>query len=344
MTMSMSAKIGRLEDLTRPHRSSSRRVTLRADVSFQHEALLYDGLDGFAAGALPFIREGLDAGEPMLVAVGADRIGLLRDELGAQAAAVQFVDMAQLGRNPGRIIPAWRDFLTAHHRPGAAIRGIGEPIWAGRTPEELVECQLHEALLNVAFADVEGFRLLCPYDRSALDDGVLHEACRSHPGVVDAGHRMQSPVYRSGDQLLTPFTTPLAPPHAVVDVLAYDRRSVDEVRAAVAARGAAAGLDAARAGDLVLAASEAAANSVRHGGGTGVLRMWEDGDTLICEVKDRGRVVDPLAGRRKPAPDQPSGWGLYIAHQVCDLVQLRSDDGGTIVRLHMAAAQPAARP
>ena len=66
---------------------------------------MYEGLEGFAAGVMPFLREGLDAGEPMLVAVGAERIERLRDELGDDAERVEFADMAELGRNPGRILP-----------------------------------------------------------------------------------------------------------------------------------------------------------------------------------------------------------------------------------------------
>jgi anti-sigma regulatory factor (Ser/Thr protein kinase) len=310
--------------------------------SFQHEALLYDGDAGFADGAVPFLREGIEGGEPMLVAVSAQRIGLLRSELGDAADAVEFVDMEQLGRNPGRIIPAWRDFVaTRRGANGAsgAIRGIGEPIWAGRSAEELAESQLHEALLNLAFADTDDFRLLCPYDRSALGDAVVREACCSHPSVVDRGRRHRSDAYRGAEQLLDPFKAPLPPPRAQSEVLAYDRTSLREVRARVAARCAAAGIEDARAGDFVLAVDEAAANSVRHGGGNGVLRTWVEGAALICEARDRGYLADPLAGRRVPEPGAPSGWGLYIAHQVCDLVQLRSDDHGTVVRMHMRIAE-----
>src|SRR5215207_5051773 len=61
--------------------------------TFVHEALLYEGVQGFVDGALPFVREGLDAGEPMLVAVGPEKIARLRAALGAGADAVQFVDM-----------------------------------------------------------------------------------------------------------------------------------------------------------------------------------------------------------------------------------------------------------
>jgi anti-sigma regulatory factor (Ser/Thr protein kinase) len=304
---------------------------------FEHEALIYEGLDGFAAGVMPFMREGLDAGEPMLVAVGAERIERLREELGEDADRVEFADMAELGRNPGRIIPAWGEFLGSKRSGGAPIRGIGEPIWAGRRADELIECQLHEALLNVAFADAENFRLLCPYDRSALDGAVVHEACCSHPAIVDEGARHASTTYRRNGDLLAPFTAPLAPPRGVVDAVAFDRDALEDVRRLVGARAAAAGLAPQRADDLVLAANEAAANSIRHAGGCGVLRVWQEADTLICEVKDPGLVDDPLVGRRRPTYDQAGGWGVYIAHQVCDLVQLRSGAHGTVVRLHMRA-------
>ena len=75
---------------------------------------------------------------------------MLRDALGTDARFVDFADMRELGRNPGRIIPAWRDFIAAHPRRRSGIRGIGEPIWAGRERDDVVECQLHEALLNLA--------------------------------------------------------------------------------------------------------------------------------------------------------------------------------------------------
>ena len=65
--------------------------------------------------------------------------------------------MAEIGANPACIIPAWRDFVDECAEAGRAIRGIGEPIWADRSPAELVECQRHESLLNLAFADTRSF-------------------------------------------------------------------------------------------------------------------------------------------------------------------------------------------
>ena len=260
----------------------------------------------------------------MLVAVGTEKIELLRDALGP--SEVGFVDMELLGRNPARIIPAWRDFIARHRGP---VRGIGEPIWAGRDGAELVECQLHEALLNVAFEDTRDFRLLCPYDTSALDDSVLHEARCSHPHV----NAEPSAAYREAERLLAPFESPLPPPPAHARLIGFELDTLAEVRRLT--EECVADFDDQRGHDLVLAVAELAANSIRHGGGRGILRIWNDAGAVIAEIRDRGRIEDPLAGRHAPGSEQLGGRGLWIANAVCDLVQVRSGPQGTAVRLHM---------
>jgi anti-sigma regulatory factor (Ser/Thr protein kinase) len=86
--------------------------------------------------------------------------------------------------------------------------------------------------------------------------------------------------------------------------------------------------------ELVLSVHEIASNSVRHGGGTGMLRLWRTGDALICEVQDAGQIEDPSAGRVAPGGSSLEGRGLWIANQLCDVVQIRSGEDGTQVRLH----------
>src|SRR5690349_12963240 len=143
---------------------SQRGVTVSGSQGFRHEALLYDGDEGFLARVGPFIRDSVAAGEPILVAVDEGKIRGIRDGLGGDdgGGLVRFTEMRRLGRNPACIMPAWQDFVGEHgSRP---IRGIGEPIWAGRTDAELVECHQHESLLNLAFADAADFWLVCPYD------------------------------------------------------------------------------------------------------------------------------------------------------------------------------------
>ena len=95
---------------------------------YRHEALLWQGHDEFLAGTLPFILEGVHAGQPVLAAVVPERVELLQRALGPDADRVRFADMTELGANPARIIPAWRRFAEEHAAGGRPVRGIGEPI------------------------------------------------------------------------------------------------------------------------------------------------------------------------------------------------------------------------
>ncbi len=98
----------------------------------------------------------------------------------------------------------------------------------------------------------------------------------------------------------------------------------------------AAGLGEGRANDLVLAVSEVAANTLRHTQSAGTLTIWREAGELVCEIQDEGTITDPLAGQRRPGPDATGGHGLWLVYQVCDLVELRSDESGTTIRMHMA--------
>jgi anti-sigma regulatory factor (Ser/Thr protein kinase) len=311
-------------------------ATLAGKATFRHEALLYAGHDGFLAGTVPFIRAALEVDEPVLAMVSAAKIELLRDALDDDdAAGVHFADMRAVGSNPARIIPAWREFVEEHASPARPVWGIGEPIWADRSPAELVECQRHEALLNLAFADGSAMRLLCPFDTDALDSTVIAEALCSHPVIVEDGVERDSDDYHGIDVAAAPFAHPLSEPPARAAELAFAGDSLEALRQFVGERAGLAGMNAARRADLVLAANEVATNSVLHGGGDGTLLVWRDGDTLVCDLRDSGCFDHPLAGRERPRPDRVGGHGLWLANQLCDLVQVRSFPIGTVVRLHL---------
>jgi anti-sigma regulatory factor (Ser/Thr protein kinase) len=298
-------------------------------VGIQHEVLLYDDADAFVAGVAPFVRDGVDAGEAVLCALPVERIWLLREALGADAEHVEWADMVELGRNPARIIPAWRDFLGRH--PGRTCRGVGEPIWVGRSPAELLECERHEHLLNVAFATGRPWRLLCPYDATGLPAEVLATALHTHPTVLEGGRPVPSAAYTEAD----PYGLPL--PALVEAAIAFPFAADDlhALRAFVRHHAAHHELPDDRVADLVLAANELASNSIRHAGGAGVLRIWSEGWSVVCEVRDTGRLSDVLVGRRLPRSPQEGGRGLWLANHLCDLVQVWSGPDGTAVRLHV---------
>jgi anti-sigma regulatory factor (Ser/Thr protein kinase) len=301
---------------------------------FRHEALIYADAEEFLDGTVPFLRGALEAGEPALVAVSRARAGLLEAELGDDAAAIHFADMEALGRNPARIIPFWREFVDEHG--GRPVSGIGEPVWPGRDRHEIDECQRHEALLNRAFADSPPvWSLLCPYDGGALEDEVLEKVGASHPHVAREGLISASADYVEGIDCFS-GELPGRPP--VMVAIDFRRDGLAQVRRRVEGAAELTGLAARSRADLVLAASELAANSIVHGGGGGTLRIWRNGERLVVEIEDRGLVEGPLVGRVRPGPTELGGRGLWIANQLCDLVQIRSGAHGTTVRLHAAVA------
>ncbi|MFL6238661.1 MAG: anti-sigma factor RsbA family regulatory protein [Actinomycetes bacterium] len=302
--------------------------------TFSHEALLYAGESGFLTGTVPFVREGVENDEAVLVVVATEKIVQMQAALGADAEQVQFADMSDVGHNPARIISAWQDFVAEHGDEGRPLRGIGEPISTSRTPDQLVECQRHESLLNVAFADAAPWRLLCPYDVLALNPVVIEEARRSHPFLLDQGALAPSGDYRGLDASGAPFDVPLPEPPANATSLKIDTATLRHVRVFLGAFARAAGLGDDKTSDLALAAHEIGANTLRYGGGSGVLRTWTDDRAVICEVTDGGNIVAPLAGRERPPATGTSGRGLWLANHLCDLVQIRSTASGGVVRLH----------
>jgi anti-sigma regulatory factor (Ser/Thr protein kinase) len=115
------------------------------------------------------------------------------------------------------------------------------------------------------------------------------------------------------------------------------------VRALVASEAARAGLSSSRRTDLVIAASEVAANTLKHTDGAGLVRIWVTDREMLCQFDDSGHITDPLAGYGRPAHDEPGGQGLWLVNQVCDLAEMRSSPFGTTIRLHMALDAPPAR-
>ena len=303
-------------------------------VGYRHEAFFFRGDAQFLAQTVPFVLDGLAAGQPVMAALVPHHIDLLHDALGDAATAVDFVDVTELGANPAHLIPAWHDFTSSHADRGQAVRGIGEPIWEGRGAEELTECQLHEALLNMAVELDTPLWLLCPYDVAALPEAVIDEAHRSHPVVVQGARHWGSTIYGGAHHVAAIFESDLPPAGSYVSHRRFGREQLAAVRVAVRARAVRAGLSNDRTEDLALAVHEVAVNSVEHGGGTGVLRTWEDERALVFEVRDAGRIEDPLVGRRLPPWDGDSGRGLWLVNQLCDLVQIRSGGSGTTVRIH----------
>jgi len=292
--------------------------------------LWHDASD-FTAGIVPFITDGLEAGEPVMVAVSALHTKWLRDALDGQAY-VEFVDIEELGRNPAQIIPAWQQFLITRSGRFRPVRGIGEPIWPGRRPEELVECQLHEAMLNIAIDPETPFWLICSYDAVTLSPAVVEEAHRSHPVIVDAASYHGSAHYTGRAHVEEMFAAELSELVGQPIATVFTTHNVSRLYTYIKLELYVAGLRAGAAGDLAAATQHLALNSLQRGAAEVTVQMWSQPHALICEVVDDTVIDDVLLGRRVPVDDEHDG--LWDANQLCDLVQMRSSSAGTTVRLH----------
>lgn len=300
-------------------------------LQLEHAAVFYRGTDEYLDAVLGFVAGGLERADPVFVAVPGPKVGLLREHLGGRADRVSFADMTEMGANPAWIIPRVAAFADAHR--GRAIRYVGEPVWETRTAAELCEATRHEALLNLAFADTAA-SMLCPYDRARLAPGVIADAGRTHPVLITGGRSRPSRSYPGAGLFPAGCDEPLPSPPGRAAALTY-RDDLAHVRAFASAQARRAGLPAGRAQDLVIAVSELAANTWRHTDAPGTLHIWAADGELLGQIHDSGHVSDPLAGRRRPTPDAGRGHGLWVVHQLCDLVELRTASTGTTIRLHI---------
>lgn len=281
-----------------------------------------------------FLRDAAASAEPVLVALPSERLDpvrdAVRDAVATDPGQSRFEDMRVVGRNPNRLLPMIEDWVRGHEGP---TRVVSEAIFPGRSYPEIAECLRHEALLNAALADAPA-TILCPFDASNLDATTLAGVELTHPTVVEGGARRPSGAYSGSAELDLDTRWPLEPPTDPVDEI--DLGTLWDLRRAVAGDPIVGSLSRDRRADLVLAVNEAATNAVRHSDGTYRTRIWHDGRGVVTELRAEHGLTDrrPLHGPR-PASEAESGRGLWLINQVCDLVEFRADDQGSILRLHM---------
>jgi anti-sigma regulatory factor (Ser/Thr protein kinase) len=192
-----------------------------------------------------------------------------------------------------------------------------------------------DAALNVALSEVAA-TVLCLYPQLPLHLEVAEGSRRNHPLLLLDGALRHNPAYREPREVLAdrgaPAPAVLGPPDRRI---AFDTWQLVAVRENVGQAARAAGCDAERVADLVLAVNEVATNAVEHGSGDAHLALWTapGAREFLCEVHDDGTLADPLPGLRSPHPSDHRGRGLWIARQLCDLLHVWGDTAGTHVRI-----------
>ncbi|WP_171990961.1 sensor histidine kinase [Streptomyces sp. JHA26] len=314
----------------RPHR----------DGGLTHQALVYGSDQEFLATTVPFCLEGLERRDAVLAVTTPANIDLLRRALGKASERVEFVDADAWYRTPGRTLGAYHRYVDRHTRTGRhqRVRVIGEPVWHGRDSLETVEWGRYEAAINVAFAPCPAW-IICPYDTRVLPEDVVAGARRTHPHLAvaassrpsgryadpttdDGWHWPPAPVSGEGEEAAMRFGADLS-----------------AVRSTVAEAAAGMGLSPDGTRRLVFAVNEVATNAVQHGGGTGHLTVRRAGRRIVCDVTSTGTGrPDWYLGYLPPDPRQRRGHGMWVVRQLCDLLEVHTDQDSTTVRLHISLA------
>ena len=291
--------------------------------TMQHDALPYSGPGGFVETAADVVRDALEHDALPVVLADPVKIAQVRSAVGAPHARVLGFDMSVAGRNPARVLPALQSFLDAH--PDQQLACISEPVRID-DPEALVrEVELHELLLSLPAFHSWNCRLMCAYDAEALPANVV--------AMIEAAHQERPPDPAAKVERARAGALPPRPMSS--EELGVDRTTLSALRGFIQGRAEKAGLDDERVDDLVYAVNEVVTNSICHGEGRARVSVWTEDRAVVCEVRDRGWIRDPLAGLVAPRPDMITGRGLWLVNQLCDLVQLRSSPAGTTLRLHI---------
>jgi len=310
---------------------------------YVHEAALYGSDEEFLAAAVPFLRDGVAAGDPVVVAVGEASAALLRASLG-DTTGINMSNEVSGGRfaNPLHALGSYRDLFTRHAVSGRVgqVRvlgeiphpGLGQPWeWWAR----------YEATANHAFAPFPVWGL-CPYDLRLTPEAVLADVTRSHPYLTTTagGAHRPNPHYQDPAQFLR------GRDRAGLDPLLADPARVEmtdptpaAARAAVRDATTLTALVRDEVEDMVLAVNEAVTNAATHGRLPVRLRLWTALDRLVATITDiGGGPTDPYAGVL-PAADALGGRGLWMMHHLCRHVTFHRDEEG--FTLGLVAGTPA---
>jgi anti-sigma regulatory factor (Ser/Thr protein kinase) len=300
-----------------------------------HETAFYGSDDEFLRIVVPFIRDGLEASEPTLVAFGPTNTALIRDVF-ADAPELTFLHAADQYARPGRTIASYRRMLADRVARGATqIRAVGDVPHPGLGAGWNCWAR-YEAAVNHALDDFPIWGL-CPYDTRLTPDHVVEDVVRTHPRIATGdGEHVVNPGFEDPIAFLagrrTPRPDPLEAGAPAVDLV---DPSPSTGRNAVRAACLDTALDASEIDDLVIAVSEVVTNAWHHGRPPVRLRAWAGPERVLVAVNDRGPgPSDPFAGLLVPdRGESPGGLGLWVTHELCRDVVLGHDAGGFTVRL-----------
>jgi len=148
----------------------------------RHEALLYSSPEELVAATLPFMREGLDRGDDLVVILEDDRRRALQRALGTDASLMEIEDVFEWYESPEKAFQSYRRTIDERLARGASrVRVVAEVIWPRSTaPAEIAGWKRYEAGVSAALASIP-VSFICAYNTAELAEGIVADARRTHP-------------------------------------------------------------------------------------------------------------------------------------------------------------------
>ena len=289
------------------------------------------------ATALPFLDEGLRAGDLVALTCPPETVDLICRELGGQATGVVSDPRMSLlaSRAPDALTMCSRYLERAVVRGSGRLRVLAE-IDFGAEPADWREGQRFESVYNRLMVGAP-VAAICLYDRRRLPAPVVASAEATHPQLVNGTRWSGNGRFQDPGTYVPSLPLPREPVENGEPVFSVDdARTLAGLRHQLGAVIASLVPDLDQQGDLHLAASEIAANAFRHGVRPVSARVWAEADRLVCLISDRGTSYsDPFAGFT-PAHGMDlshGGMGLWLARKLWDHVDVVPTDAGLSVRL-----------
>jgi anti-sigma regulatory factor (Ser/Thr protein kinase) len=302
---------------------------------FVHSALLYHGQREYLDFVSRFVVDGLNKDEPTLVAVPGEMLAPLRDALRNAhprwGAELRMHDISEIGRNPSRFYALEAAFADAY--PGQRVRVVSQLVWPGRTADEQLACEHHEALVNGALEHRKMLGL-CLYDASRLGEEALAGARATHPLLWKCGSVYRSSEYAPQDALAR-CNQPLPPHPGAVTYTVATSSDLRPARSFAVDYAGWVGLSRDGIEDLQMIATELATNSLQYTGGACQLAFWRQEGHVVCEARDGGRLDDPMVGRRHPGAGGTASRGLFLVNAMADLVRTHTAASGTTIQAYL---------
>lgn len=302
---------------------------------YRHEVLFFASQEALLEASVPWLRGGLEAGDVIALACGAENNAAVAAALGHHPA-VRVVPHERLYRKAVDAMAFYHDLITTAVAAGhTGVRVLGE-VGFGNSARGRDEWLRFEAVCNHALESLPLWNV-CAYYTPALPDSMADVPRATHPWLRTTEGTAPNHDYVSPTRLLNGAGRPLPAPNGegVTVALAHDD-DIPELRRWLSAQLDDVGTTTEAAEAVVLAVHEVASNGMRHGRPPVRVTLWMTPAHILCDVTDRGAgITDPFAGYTPPDPLRlpEHGIGLWMTRRLCDEVTTARSRTGFTVRL-----------